>query len=54
MTALTYVAGLAYERLVNSVAPLSPFRVVMIGQLAKPAICTKDDEHRAFSQASRN
>ena len=36
MTALTYVAGLAYERLVNSVPPLSPFRVVMIGRLCKP------------------
>lgn len=36
MTALTYVAGLAYERLVNSVPPLSPFRVVMIGRLSKP------------------
>jgi SAM-dependent methyltransferase len=36
MTALTYVAGLAYERLVNTVPPLSPFRVVMIGRLTKP------------------
>ena len=36
INALTYLAGLAYERLVNSNASLSPFRVVIIGQLRKP------------------
>jgi SAM-dependent methyltransferase len=53
MTALTYVAGLAYERLVNSVPPLSPFRVVMIGRLIKP-ICGGRSDRRALSQATNN
>jgi SAM-dependent methyltransferase len=35
MTWLTYVVGLCYERLVNSTNLLSPFRVLLIGQLRK-------------------
>ncbi len=36
-TAPTYVAGLAYERLVNGVPLLAPFRVVLIGTLRRPS-----------------
>jgi SAM-dependent methyltransferase len=32
----TYLAGLAYERLVNAVPSLERFRVVMLGRLRKP------------------
>jgi len=35
MSILTYVFGTIYERLVNSTELLSPFRVVLIGQLKK-------------------
>jgi SAM-dependent methyltransferase len=35
MSALTYLPGMAYERVVNSIPWLAPFRVVMIGQLSK-------------------
>jgi len=53
MTALTYVAGLAYERLVNSVPPLSQFRVVMIGRLTKP-ICGGPRSERRFEHVANN
>ncbi len=33
----TYLAGLAYERLVNALPALEQFRVVMLGRLRKPA-----------------
>lgn len=36
MTWPTYLIGAAYERLVNSTELLSPFRVLLIGQLRKP------------------
>jgi SAM-dependent methyltransferase len=36
MSALTYLPGMAYERMVNSIPLFAPFRVVMIGQLLKP------------------
>jgi hypothetical protein len=52
MTALTYVAGLAYERLVNSIAPLSPFRVVMIGRLSKPMISSQNRNAGRLSLAT--
>jgi SAM-dependent methyltransferase len=51
MSALTYVAGLAYERLVNSSTSLSPFRVVMIGRLRKP-LCGKIQERHRATQAA--
>jgi len=38
MTWPTYMAGLVYERLVNSTDWLSPFRVVLMGSLRKPNI----------------
>jgi hypothetical protein len=37
MATPTYLAGLAYERLVNAVPSLERFRVVMLGRLRKPA-----------------
>jgi SAM-dependent methyltransferase len=49
MTALTYAAGLAYERLVNSVGLLAPFRVVLIGQLSKPICCPQQNGRKALS-----
>ena len=36
MSAITYLPGIAYERLVNLIPLFAPFRVVMIGQLLKP------------------
>jgi SAM-dependent methyltransferase len=54
ITALTYMAGLAYERLVNSVSPLSPFRVVMIGQLTKPNCGARNGERLVLSQVGSN
>jgi SAM-dependent methyltransferase len=35
MFGITYLAGLAYERLVNSVEAFAPLRVILIGQLQK-------------------
>jgi SAM-dependent methyltransferase len=46
MSTLTYLPGMAYERLVNSIPLLAPFRVVMIGQLLKPV------GHRARQESS--
>ena len=42
----TYLAGVAYERLVNAVPPLERFRVVMLGRLRKP-------EHASPTQPMR-
>ena len=38
ISALTYVAGWAYERTVNAFDALEPFRVVLIAELRKPPI----------------
>jgi SAM-dependent methyltransferase len=49
----TYLAGLAYERLVNAIPALEQFRVVMLGRLRKPAeavpiqVLRRSDEVRA-------
>jgi SAM-dependent methyltransferase len=51
MSALTYLAGLAYERLVNSTTSLSRFRVVMIGRLRKPRSGKVQQQHRAMRAA---
>lgn len=37
LSALTYVAGLLYERMVNAVGVLSRFRILIIAELVKPA-----------------
>jgi len=36
MTWLTYLAGLAYERLVNAAELLAPLRILLVGSLRKP------------------
>ena len=36
MTGLTYLFGVAYERLVNATVALEPFRILLIGALRKP------------------
>ena len=35
MSVVTYLFGIAYERIVNGVGVLEPFRVVMIAKLRK-------------------
>jgi SAM-dependent methyltransferase len=37
MSGLTYLLGTAYERLVNATGLLAPFRVLLLGELCKPA-----------------
>lgn len=37
MFAATYALGLAYERLVNALPPLAPFRILIVAAFAKPA-----------------
>ena len=37
MSGLTYLVGTAYERLVNATGLLAPFRVLLVGELRKPA-----------------
>jgi SAM-dependent methyltransferase len=37
MCGLTYLLGTAYERLVNATGLLAPFRVLLVGELRKPA-----------------
>lgn len=41
MTALTYAAGIAYERAVNAVEALAPFRILLVGTLRKPMPATR-------------
>jgi SAM-dependent methyltransferase len=36
MTGVTYLFGVAYERLVNATEALTPFRILLIGTLRKP------------------
>jgi hypothetical protein len=36
ISAITYLAGWLYERVVNAFAVFRPFRVVLIAQLRKP------------------
>jgi SAM-dependent methyltransferase len=38
MTGLTYLFGVAYERLVNATEALAPFRVLLVGTLRKPQL----------------
>lgn len=43
---LTYVAGCAYERLVNKIAVLEPLRVVLIATLLRPSIQIEGNAQR--------
>lgn len=42
LSALTYVLGLAYERLVNAVTALASFRVLLVGVFRKPEAAGSD------------
>ena len=42
LTALTYVAGIAWERTVNAFDALARYRILLIGELIKPDIAAAD------------